>query len=73
MTDKEELQQIQQALEGFIERHGGQYICTVIWPEEKAKKGVVPMDSSHIMIMNSRPYGQAVDAQVTGEVMFSKK
>jgi hypothetical protein len=73
MSDQDELQQIQKALEGFIEKHGGQYICTVIWSGTPAKKGMVPMGSSHVKIMNSQPYVQAVDAQVTGEVMFRKK
>ena len=47
MNDQNELLQIQKALEGFIEKHGGQYICTVIWPETPAKKGTVPMGSGH--------------------------
>jgi hypothetical protein len=73
MTDKEELQGIQQALEGFIEKHGGQHICTVIWQAATAKEGTIPMGSSYVRIMNSRPYVQAVDALVTGEAMFSQK
>jgi hypothetical protein len=73
MDDQEELQQIRQALETFIERHGGQYTCTVIWPETPAPKGTIPMGSSHTTIMNSLPYAKAIDALVTGEVMFSKK
>ena len=73
MSDQDELLQIQKALEGFIEKHGGQYICTVIWPEKPAGKGTVPMGSSHVKIMNSLPYVKAIDALATGEVMFSKK
>ena len=72
MSDQDELKQIQQALEGFIERHGGQYICTVIWPETPAQKGAVPMGSSHVRIMNSQPYVRAIEGLVTGEAMFSK-
>lgn len=73
MSDQDELLQIQKALEGFIEKHGGQYICTVIWPERPATKGTIPMGSRHVKIMNSQPYAKAVDALVKGEVMFSKK
>jgi len=73
MNSDEELKQIQKALDEFIEKHGGQYICTVIWPNEPAKKGEVSMGSSHVRIMNSQPYARAVEGLVTGEVMFSKK
>ena len=73
MGAQDELKQIQQALETFIEKHGGQYICTVIWPEEPAPKGKIPMGSSHVRTMNSKPYVQAVVALVTGEAMFSAK
>jgi len=73
LGDKDELKQIQEALEEFIEKHGGQYICTVIWPDKPAKKGKIPMGSSHVRTMNSQPYIQAVVALVTGEAMFSKK
>jgi len=73
MGDQDELLQIQKALERFVEKHGGQYICTVIWPERPAKKGTIPMGSSHVRIMKSQPYAKAVDALVKGEEMFSKK
>lgn len=73
MNDQAELLQIRKALEGFIEKHGGQYSCTVIWPERPAMKGTIPRGSSHAKIMNSQPYVKAVDALVKGEVMFRKK
>ena len=71
--DQKELKGIQEALEHFIEAHGGQYICTVIWPEIKAPKGQVPQDSAHVKTMYSLPYDRAVHGLVTGEAMFSKK
>jgi len=73
MSDQDELLQIRNALEEFIEKHGGQYICAVIWPERPAMKGTIPIGSSHVKIMNSQPYDQVVDELVKGEVMFSKK
>jgi len=73
MNDQDELLQIREALEGFIEKHGGQYTCAVIWPKRSAMKGTIPMGSSHVKIMNSQPYDQAVAALCTGEKMFRKK
>jgi hypothetical protein len=71
--EQEELKAIQESLEKFIETHGGQYICTVIWPEKKAPKGQVSMGSAHVKTMTSAPYDRAVNGLVTGEAMFSKK
>ena len=68
MSANEDLRQIQKILEAFIEKHGGQYICTVIWPNQPAQKGEVPMGSSHFRIINSQPYSRAVEGLVTGEV-----
>jgi hypothetical protein len=73
MSDPVELKPIQEALESFIEKHGGQYICTVIWPEEPAQKATVPLGSSHVRTMTSKPYNEAVKAMVDGEVMFRKR
>lgn len=73
MNDQDELLQIRKALEEFIEKHGGQYSCAVIWPERPAMKGTIPMGSSHVKIMNSQPYAKAMDELCKGEVMFSKK
>jgi hypothetical protein len=73
--DQVELEQIRILLEKFIEKYGGQYICTVIWPEKGEKppqKGVIPMGSSHVKTMTSGRYREAVNALVSGEVMFKK-
>jgi hypothetical protein len=73
MGDPDELRPFQETLEPFIEKHGGQFICMAIWPEEPAQKGTVPLGSGHVRTMTSMPFNEAVKAMVDGEVMFSKK
>jgi hypothetical protein len=48
MGDPDELRPFQETLEPFIEKHGGQFICMAIWPEEPAQKGTVPLGSGHV-------------------------
>jgi hypothetical protein len=71
--DRVELDQIRTLLEQFIEKHGGQYVCAVIRPEEsetKKEKGKVPLGSSNVTIFSSFPSKAALKALWHGEVMW---
>jgi hypothetical protein len=73
--DRVELDQIRTLLEQFIKKHGGQYVCAVIRPEEsetKKEKGKVPSGSSHVTIFSSCPSEAALKALSHGEAMWGR-